>query len=175
VGEQARSIFEQLCRESPARTQYRVELSNAWEQIGKARWDLGHRSEALLALRKSAAVMKEVLDEAPSDRAHRIKLSRCYDRLAYWSGLLGDWAEVGAALLAREKLWPDDDRELREVAKDLREAAEAIGRGKQRLTPEEQAHQTCFLAQSDRVRRVAEAAARRVERVSQSAGDSGPR
>jgi hypothetical protein len=135
-------------------------LSDAWQRIAKARWDLGQADEALAAFRESAAVQRQVFERAPSISAYRLALSRCYDRLAYWSSQRGDWAAVAAALLEREKLWPDDAAQLMKVSHDFQELAEALGKGGKQLSPQEQAEQQRYVAESERARRAAEAVRR---------------
>jgi hypothetical protein len=160
LAEQGRRLYAALHRAAPDVPEYAHMLSAAWERIAKVRWELGQADEALAAFRESAAVQRQVFERAPSIRAYRVTLSRCYDRLAYWSSLRGDWAAAAAALLEREKLWPDDAAELMKVSHDFRELAEAVGKGGKQLSPQEQAEQQRYLAESERVRRAAEAVRR---------------
>jgi tetratricopeptide (TPR) repeat protein len=156
LAEQARRLYVGLRRAAPDVRPYGNDLSNAWERIAKARWDLGLADEALAAFRESAAVQRQVVTQSPSNREYRVRLSRCYDRLAHWGGLRGDRATVAAALLEQEKLWPDNAEGLMKVSRDFRKLAEAVGQGRERLSPEEQAERRRYLAESDRVRRAAE-------------------
>ena len=125
--EQGRRLYQELRRTAPDDLSSLIGLANAWEQIGKARWDLGHVEEALAAFRESAAAQRQVFDREPSIRANRFRLSRCYHRIAYWGSLCGKRAEAATALLEREKLWPDDAKELLDVASEFEELAEAVG------------------------------------------------
>jgi len=125
--EQGRRLYQELRRTAPDDLWSHIGLHNAWIEIGKARWDLGHVEEALAAFRESAAVQRQVFEREPLIRANRIGLSRCYQRIAYWGSLCGKRAEAAAALLEREKLWPDDAMELLDLAKEFEELAEAVG------------------------------------------------
>ena len=154
--EQARRLYVGLRRAAPGVPRYGHGVSEAWERVAKARWELGRRDEALDAFRESAAVQRQVVAQAPSVRAYRVQLGRCYDRLAHWCGLAGDRAGVAAALLDREKLWPDDAEELMEVSRDFRELANAVGQGRAQLSPEEDAERRRYLSESERARRAAE-------------------
>ena len=153
--EQARDLCLGLRRTAPALAQHADGLSVAWERIAKARWALGRREEALAAFREAAAVERQVVAQAPSVRRYRVRLSRCYDRVVHWSRLAGDRAGAAVALLEREKLWPDDAEELMEVARDFQALADAVGQGREPLSPEEEAERRRYLAENERVRRAA--------------------
>jgi tetratricopeptide (TPR) repeat protein len=173
--EQARRLSEELCHAAPDHLMNGVRLSDAWQQIGKARWELGQAQEALAAFRESAVVQGQVFERAPSIRAHRIALSRCYDRLALWGGRCGKRAEVAAALLEREKLWPDEPAELRKVALDFEKLAKEVAGGRDLLSPEEQRERQGYLDQSERTKRAAEGVARRAGGIPQGATAEPPR
>jgi tetratricopeptide (TPR) repeat protein len=125
--EQGRQLYLKLRRTAPDDLAHLIGLASAWDQIGKARWDLGHVEEALAAFRESVATQRQVFEHEPSIRANRFRLSRCYRLIAYWGGLCGKRAEAAAALLEREKLWPDDAKELLDVASEFEELAKAVG------------------------------------------------
>ena len=105
---------------------------------------------------------RRIFERAPSVPGNRIALSRCYDRLALWGGRAGKRAEAAAAIREREKLWPDDAEKLREVARDFQVLAEALSGSRGPLSPEEQAEQHEYIRESDRAKRAADDAARRV-------------
>jgi tetratricopeptide (TPR) repeat protein len=155
--EHARRLFEGLRGADPATHEYGQGLSQAWERIAKARWALGRRQEALDAFREAAEVQRQVVAQAPSVHLYRLNLGRCYDRLAYWGGLAGDRAEAAAALLEREKLWPEDPEQLLKVSQDFQTLAEAVGTARSRLSAGEQAERQRYLAEAERARLAAEA------------------
>jgi hypothetical protein len=74
-----------------------------------------------------------------------------------WGGLRGDRAAVADALLERQELWPNDAKKLLDVARGFEELAEAVGKGREPLSGEEQEERWRYRAES---RRVAEAACR---------------
>jgi tetratricopeptide (TPR) repeat protein len=159
--EQARRLYAALRRAAPDLPSYGFEMSVAWERVGKIRWTLGRHDEALAAFRASAAVQREVLAQAPSVPLYRVALSRCYDRLVYWGGLMGDRATVADALHQREKLWPNNAEQLLEVSRDFQRLADAMGQVAGPPSPAEQAERQRYLAESERTRRAAEQAAHR--------------
>jgi len=133
----------------------------AWSGIGKVRWNLGQADLALTAFRESTRIQRQLFEADSSSAYHRYNLDRCYGRLANWSTLKGDWAGTAAALLEREKLWPDDSDRLMGVSRDFKELAEEMARGSKRLSAEEQSARQHYLAESERTRQAALAAARR--------------
>ena len=153
--EQARRLSRELCHAAPDNLMHEIRLSDAWQQIGKARWDLGQAEESLAAFRESAVVQRQVFEHAPDIHLNRICLSRCYDRLFDWSRQCGKRAEAAAALLEREKLWPDDTAELGKVCARLRGAGESGGRGRRTAFPGRAAQRQDYLAQSERTKRAA--------------------
>ncbi len=68
--EQGRRLFEELCRTAPDEFRYRNWLRIAWTRIGKTRWDLGQADLAIAALRESATIQRQILEQAPSIRAN---------------------------------------------------------------------------------------------------------
>lgn len=159
--EQARRLFEESHRAVPDELWRAADLSAAWMRIGKAKWGPGQHAEALVAFRESAAIQRQVLERAPSVRAYRSDLSRCYDRLVYWSSLAGDWPQAAAALLEREKLWPNDAKELTRVSRDWRELADDIAQNRKHPLPQEEAQRRRCLTESERTRQLAAIASRR--------------
>jgi hypothetical protein len=153
--EQGRRVLTALRHDGADQRRYALAVSDAWTWIGKARWRLGHAEEALAAFRESAEWLRPAYERAPSARPVRVRLSRCYDRLAYWSGLHGDRSRAAAALLEREKLWLEDAEQLREVARDFDTLAAAVAGGWGPLSVAEQAERQRYLDQADRLRRAA--------------------
>jgi len=150
LAEHARSLSAGLRRAAPAAPHYGHALSDAWQRIGKARWELGRREEAMAAFREAAVVERQILEQAPSILLYKVRLSSCYRRLAYWGGLIGDRAGAAAALLERKELWPDDAKELHDIALSFEKLAEAVGMGRKQLSGEEQVERHHYLAESQR-------------------------
>jgi tetratricopeptide (TPR) repeat protein len=159
--ERSRRLSQDLCRTEPENLGYLAELSETWTQIGKARWDLRQADGAIAAFREAIAVQRQVVDRAPSVRANRLSLSRCYDRLFSTSRQAAHWKDAAAALLEREKLWPDDVPELKRIATDFRMLAKAMEGGKRPLSPEEQVERQRYLDESRRAMQAAEGVASR--------------
>jgi hypothetical protein len=153
--EQSRRLFAGLRTSAPNVARHGQWLSTAWERIGKARWELGQADEALAGFRESAAVQRQVVEQAPQVPDHRMRLGRCYGRLAYWSGLRGDRAGAAAALVEREKACPRSANDLKDVSSGYRDLAEAVGTGRKALSPQEQAERQHYLAESERTGSIA--------------------
>jgi tetratricopeptide (TPR) repeat protein len=160
-GNLARRLYEQAVGADPESVDWRIGMVVVWERIGKARWDLGQADESLAAFRESARIQRQLFEADSSSAYHRDKLDRCYGRLAHWSTLKRDWAGTAAALLEREKLWPDDFDRLMGVSRDFTLVAQEMARGRKSLSAQEQAARQHYLAESERTRQAALATARR--------------
>jgi hypothetical protein len=154
-------LYEQAVGADPAGVHWRHGLVNVWSRIGKVRWDLGQADLSLAAFRESARIQRQLFEADPSSADHRFELDRCYGRLAYWSTLKRDWAGTAAALLEREKLWPDDSDRLMRVSRDFNELAKEMARGHESLCAPEQSVRQHYVDESERTRQAALAAARR--------------
>jgi tetratricopeptide (TPR) repeat protein len=157
----ARRLYGQATGADPDTVRWRSGLKTTWARIGKVRWDLGQAEPALAAFRESARIQRQLFDADSSSADHRFQLDRCYGRLAHWSTLKRDWARTAAALLEREKLWPDDSDRLMGVSRDFKELAEEMERRRKGLSAPEQSARHHYLAESERTRQAALAAARR--------------
>jgi tetratricopeptide (TPR) repeat protein len=155
---------EELFRANPDHAGYGNAVSEAWLQVGKALWELGRADECLAAFGEAAVAQRRVFDRNAADPTARGKLSRCYDRLAYWGGRAGRRAEAAAAIREREKLWPGDAAELAEAARDFAALANAVGPETGPPTSDEQAERQHYLGESTRLKRSAEEAERRAGR-----------
>jgi serine/threonine protein kinase len=161
--EQARQLLEEHCRAVTEGLHRRVQLGQAWAEVGKARWDLGRADEAWAAFQQAAAIQRQVFEWAPTVRHHRVYLSMAYERLAQIGSLRRDWAGAAAALREREKLWLDDAKKLRKVAKDFEELAGAMAQGRKSLSPKGQNEWQKYLSEANRVRQAAQALAARID------------
>src|SRR5205807_3943220 len=128
--------------------------------VGKDHWAIAQYEEALPAFRQAVAAQRRVHEQAPSVEGYRAMLSHGSGSLAEWLRARGYRAEAASYLREQEKLWPGDARRLREVASDFKELAAAVGAGSTGLTPAEQAERKCYLEESDRVARKANALSR---------------
>jgi serine/threonine protein kinase len=161
--ELARRTIEGWVRAAPDDPHGDNELNGAWERIGKARWSLGQRDQALAAFRESAAVQKRVFEREPSNHIIRVCLSQCYNRLAYYGSSAGDLRGAADAILARTRLWPDSTQQLFKSADDFAALAERVtARSRGPLSRDDQAERDHYLSESRRVRQAAEAASQRV-------------
>jgi tetratricopeptide (TPR) repeat protein len=137
-------------------------LSAVCERIGKARWGLGQRDQALAAFRESAALQKHELEREPSNPAYRASLSACYNRLSFYHSLTGDLRGAADAILERTKLWPNNPEQLAMTAEDFSGLAKRVtARSQGHLSHEDEAERDHYLAESRRLRVAAEAATHR--------------
>jgi tetratricopeptide (TPR) repeat protein len=148
-------LFERASAAEPSSAQWHRPVMIVWQRIGKLRWDLGQAEESLAAFRESARIQRQLFESDTSSTDHRYELDRCYGRLAHWSTLRGDWAGTAAALLEREKLWPDDSDRLMGVSHDFKELADDMARRQKCLSAEEQTARQHYLAESERTRQAA--------------------
>ena len=160
--ELARATIEKWIRSSPEVVGREDSLRDAWERIAKARWGLGQRDQALAAFRESMAIQKRCFAREPSDIAGRAILSRCCDKVAYYSSLAGDFRTSYEALLERTRLWPDNAERLAKSAGDFELLARRLtARARGHLSPDDEAERDRYLAEGRRARQAAEAATRR--------------
>jgi len=157
----ARRLFERATGADPDNGRWRSALVMAWERTGKVRWALGQADLALDAFRESTRIQRQLFEADSSSADHRYNLDHCYARLANWSTLKRDWAGTAAALLEREKLWPEDSDRLMGLSRDLKELAAEMARAPKGLSAEEQSARQHYLAESERTGQAAEAATRR--------------
>jgi tetratricopeptide (TPR) repeat protein/tRNA A-37 threonylcarbamoyl transferase component Bud32 len=156
LAEESRQIYEDLCRRTPDVPLFLSQLSFAWERIGKAHSELKQEDAALVAFQEAVKAQRRAFEITPNVRQERIKLGRCYERLAHCLARQNDWAGVAAAHLEREKLWLADGEELEKIARGLGDLAREMGEAKKHLTPEEEAERERYLKESERIRRAAE-------------------
>jgi len=178
LAEQSRRLYDELLLAVPEMHACAHGLSDTWQVIAKGRWEVGQHDESLAAFRQSTAVMRCVFEQSPLVPAHRFLLGQClrrqtsyYERLDDWAGLtatLADRNALAATLLEREKLWPEDAKELHQVAEDFLDMAQRLAQKKERLSADEAAEQQRYREHGERIRLAAEDAARRA-RVNGSA------
>jgi hypothetical protein len=160
--ELARRTIEAWMRAAPDDPQRDNGLSYALERIGKARWSLGQRNQAVAAFRESAAIQKPVFERNPSSYVNRVRLSQCYNRLVYYGSSAGDLRTAADAILARSSLLPTNALELAKSADDFAALAEKVTvRARGHLGREDQAERNHYLSESRRLRHAADAATRR--------------
>jgi tRNA A-37 threonylcarbamoyl transferase component Bud32/tetratricopeptide (TPR) repeat protein len=136
-------------------------LAMLGERIGKIRWTLGEHKQALAAFQESSAISRRLFEQNPADSTRRYRLRRSYDRLYYYAAESADCQTAAAALVEREKLWPDDAAKLAGIADDYDALVKQIDGRKKDLSASEKMERDKYLAQSRRARQAAEAATRR--------------
>ncbi|HEV3298090.1 MAG TPA: serine/threonine-protein kinase [Planctomycetaceae bacterium] len=160
--ELARRTIEAWMRAAPHDPQRDNGLSYAWERIGKARWSLGQRDQAMAAFRESAAIQKPFFERNPSSYVNRVRLSQCYNRLVYYGSSAGDLRTAADAILAGIKFSPNNSQQLAKFADDFAALAEQVTiRARAHLAREDQAERDHYLSESRRLRHAANAATRR--------------
>jgi tetratricopeptide (TPR) repeat protein len=150
LAEQSRDLFVELVRESPKNLQCCVALRGAYEEIGRARSDLGRPDEALAAWVKSVEVMRRVIEQEPVNLYYRQLLAERCLNLSRHLRERGRFAEAADWLLEQEKLLPADAPNLRLASQEFALLAVAVGKGRAELTPAEQAERQRYLRLSER-------------------------
>jgi tetratricopeptide (TPR) repeat protein len=159
--EHARNLWAGYWRARPNALTGGIQLAQALVEVGKSRQALGRGDEAWTAFQEAVSVQRRVLDRAPHVQFHRILLGWCYSMLLDCGIRRGDWSGAADSLHEREKLWPNDSDRLMRLSREFKELAEEMARGPKRLSAEEQSARQHYLAESERTRQAAEAAARR--------------
>jgi tetratricopeptide (TPR) repeat protein len=157
LGELSVRMFEAMVRQEPYELRHRIGLSEAWYWLAKCYMDAKQPEKALDAGRQAIAEQQVVFDREPKVAEYRTLLSRRYDSQVHRLLLLGCLAEAETCFLAQAKLWHDNAEQLREAARDLVKLADAVGQGRNKLTPAEQAERQRYLEAGERVAKQAEA------------------
>jgi tetratricopeptide (TPR) repeat protein len=111
-----------------------------------AHWRLrGRYPEAAEAHARAAQWQRVSLGRAPASREARKELSRTLFDLGECQRLAGRPADAARTARDRLKLWPDDPDEVHDVACELCRCAVTVGKGKEKLTPAEQAERQGYL------------------------------
>jgi len=159
--ELAKTAFEEASRSARSPVGYELELAGAVERIAKARWNLGRRREAMDAFHESAAI-RNAPSREPSDPTRRTVLSQSYDRLVFYCSRGHELKAAADALVQRERLWPNDAKQLMRISDDFSGLADwVVVRGQHPLSPGEMIERDRYVSEGKRVRQAAEAAARR--------------
>jgi hypothetical protein len=166
--ELARTAYEHMSRTTWDGIGYETELAGAWERIGKAKWGLNKRADALAAFKQAAVFRRHYFERDPTEQA-RSMLSHCYGLLVHYGTRGDDLPTAAEALAEREKLWPNDAAQLQDVANDFRSLALwLVTRARGNLSPEQEAQRKRYVAESDRVQQAAKTAASHAEKMSQA-------
>jgi hypothetical protein len=166
--ELARTAYEHMSRTTWDGIGYETELAGAWERIGKAKWSLNERADALAAFKQAAVFRRHYFEHDPTEQA-RSMLSHCYGLLVHYGTRGDDLPAAAEALAEREKLWPNDAAQLQDVANDFRSLALwLVTRARGNLSPEQEAQRKRYVAQSDRIQQAAKTAASHAEKISKA-------
>src|SRR5262249_50133590 len=126
--EPATHTLQQLVRETPQDPELFVKLSQSWEQVGKARWDLDQVEETLDAYRRAVAAQRQASNLAPAVAQYRLEVGPRLLQLARKYCELGRLDEAEAALRERQALWPRDAAKHAEALAELRRWAAEAGK-----------------------------------------------
>jgi tetratricopeptide (TPR) repeat protein len=126
LAEQSCRLCSALRRTHPQVMNYSIRLSEAWELLAKARWDLGERASALTALQASLRYQRGSTQMDADPVTARIRESRCLDRVYHYGLLAGQHALAVQALRERAELWAGNPKRQEEVADDLLKLVESL-------------------------------------------------
>ncbi|HKB36410.1 MAG TPA: hypothetical protein VKD72_08155, partial [Gemmataceae bacterium] len=96
-------------------------------------------AERLVAAQQGVFHLSMVLRKNPANKELRTATSVAYFELGDVQRKLGQLAASASTALERQKLWPDNPDQVYDVACELARCMAAVGQGKARLTPAEQA------------------------------------
>jgi tetratricopeptide (TPR) repeat protein len=112
-------------------------LGIAYSNLGGLLTRLGQDREALAAYRRAIDHQRRCFESNTVNKDHRQGLSDHYLGLAALLRKIGSPGEAAAAILERQRLWPDNPDELYHSALELAECVPVVGRGRTELTREE--------------------------------------
>jgi serine/threonine protein kinase/tetratricopeptide (TPR) repeat protein len=145
LAEQARGTLQDLLQESPKECGLLDALSQAWSEIGKARWDLNQSEEALTACRNALDAQRQVFVLAPEVLACRANLDWRYLQLGRKLCELGRLDEAEACFRERQAPLQESAISPAEVLRELRKWAAQVGKEKDNLSPAEQQERQRYL------------------------------
>ena len=126
LAEQSCRLCGAMYRTHPQIMNYAIRLSEAWERVAKARWDLGERASALTAFQTSLRYQRASMQRDADATNARIRESRCLDRLYHYGLLAGQHALAAQALRERAELWANESKRQQDVADDLLKLVESL-------------------------------------------------
>jgi serine/threonine-protein kinase len=156
--EKSRDLLEKLVRDHPKNLDFRADLGRTLNNLGLTYGQLGQIEASLAALRQAVEHQRVAFAAAPHAPRYRRALSNHYGALAEVERKKGKPSAAAAALLERRRLWPSNPDELFRVAVDQAQTAAAVGRGRERLSAEEQEERDRYADQAVETLRQARAA-----------------
>jgi tetratricopeptide (TPR) repeat protein len=117
--EKARAIQEKLVAADPDSAGKQSELGFVLNYVAEVLEALGRPGDAVVICKKAIVHQKAAFAKLPQRTLCRQRLSTCYFNLFRLNFNLARPAEMAAASLERQKLWPDNGTELYQVAWEL--------------------------------------------------------
>jgi tetratricopeptide (TPR) repeat protein len=135
----ARKLQEELLKADPDNLDYRLDLARTLNNMGYNLWAIRRFDEARPVLQQAIAVLGVAVERAPRVPAYRSQLGMHCELLALVEGDTGHTRAAMSALLRRRALWPDNAAELYRTACAMALVIQRGSKGKESLTPAEQA------------------------------------
>jgi serine/threonine protein kinase len=151
LAEQVNRSLQELGRAGPATPPHFEELSQSWQQIGKAHWQLGRVESAVEAYREALAAQRQVCTLAPAVAEYRQELGSRYLQLGRKLCELGRLGEAEACFRERQALWPGDPAMQAEALRELRKWAAQVGDKSASLSVEQRQERQRYLELSARL------------------------
>jgi serine/threonine protein kinase/tetratricopeptide (TPR) repeat protein len=145
LSELAQRTLQDLLQESSKECGLLDALSQAWNEIGKARWDLNQAEETLTACRNALDAQRQAFALAPQVPGCRTNLEWRYLQLGRKLCELGRLGEAEACFRERQALSPGSATGQAEVLRELRKWAAQVGKDKDNLSPAEQQKRQRYL------------------------------
>jgi eukaryotic-like serine/threonine-protein kinase len=140
----ARALLTKLAADVPDTPLYASRLGGVLNNMGLALLPLKRFDEARRLLNEALEYQRKAIARAPQVGSYRRTLSKHYGTLTEIELAAGRPAEAVAAARERAELWPMDPQVQYLVGVDLAGAAALVGKGKERLSPEEEAERTGY-------------------------------
>jgi tetratricopeptide (TPR) repeat protein len=151
--ERVNGRLQELAREAPKGRAPGVLalLSESWDHLGRAHWELGQEEETVCALGRALEVQRQACALAPAADESRRVLGVRYRALGRKLCELGRLDEAEACFRQRQALWPEDAAWREEALRELQKWADGVGDGKTPLSPEQRQERQRYLELRDRL------------------------
>jgi serine/threonine protein kinase/tetratricopeptide (TPR) repeat protein len=144
----ALALREELARQAPGDPAYQSDLAGGLNDTGLVLEDLNRHPEALDLFRRAIHIQQPVFTGARQAVRHRHLLSVLHFNMARVLGKMGRADEAAEAAQQCRKLNPENPEYLCYAARGLAMAANAVGRGKAKLSSEEQVERRRYADQA---------------------------
>jgi hypothetical protein len=147
LAERGNGTLQELVREGLEDAYLFAKLSDSWNQISRAHWELDQVEETLDACRRALAAQRQACTLAPIEAVteYRRTLGQRCLQLGRKLCEVGRLDDAEACFREREALWPGDAGKRAEALGELRKWAAQVGKDGKNLSPEEEQERRRYL------------------------------